>query len=121
MKRFLLWSFERGSTQYDVICLGILAFIFLAPRSIFNDRPDFMRVSADQIIRKTSDDDGNTVFSVKVGTTIFSRQRLSEEAAVERLRTWLGVPIVVSHAEPVYDTTGALVAYSIWIERNARE
>lgn len=121
MKRFLLWSFERGSTQYDLICLVILAFIFLAPPSVFNDRPDFMRVSSDQVVRKTSDDDGRTVFTVKVETTVFSRQRVTEEDAIERLKAWLGAPIVVSHARPVYDTTGALVAYSIWVERNSRE
>ena len=39
MKRFLLWSFERGSVQYDVICVVILAFIFIMPPSFFHDRP----------------------------------------------------------------------------------
>ena len=107
MKRFLLWSFERGSIQYDVICVVILAFIFLTPASSFNDRPDFMRISQDQIIRKTSDDDGHTVFTVKVKTA---------DAAVERLKASLGASVTVSHAEPVYDTTGALAAYSIWVE-----
>ena len=109
MKRFLLWSFERGSVQYDVICVVILAFIFLTPQAIFNDRPDFMRISEDQAIRQTSDDDGHTVFIVKVNTT--------EQAAVEQLKASLRAPFKVSHTEPVYDAKGALVAYSIWIER----
>jgi hypothetical protein len=108
MKRFLLWSFERGSVQYDVICVVILAFIFLSPPAAFNDRPDFMRIPDDQVIRQTSDDDGHTVFTVKVNT---------EQAAVDRLKASLGESLTVSRAEPVYDATGALVAYSIWIER----
>jgi hypothetical protein len=108
MKRFLLWSFERGSIQYDVICVVILAFIFITPPAIFNDRPDFMRIPVDQAIRQTSDDDGHTVFTVKVNT---------EQAAVDRLKTMLGKSVTISRAEPVYDATGALVAYSIWIER----
>ena len=29
MKKYLLWSFERGSRAYDVICVVILASIFL--------------------------------------------------------------------------------------------
>ena len=37
--RSLFWAYERGSWQYDVIVLVILAFIFLSPRSWFNDRP----------------------------------------------------------------------------------
>jgi hypothetical protein len=37
--RSIFWAYERGSWQYDVICIAILAFIFLSPRSWFNDRP----------------------------------------------------------------------------------
>ena len=37
--RSIFWSYERGSWQYDVIVLAILAFIFLSPRAWFNDRP----------------------------------------------------------------------------------
>ncbi|HZS44868.1 MAG TPA: hypothetical protein VFC63_07170 [Blastocatellia bacterium] len=107
MKRFLLWSFERGSIQYDVICIVILAFIFLTPQSVFNDRPAFMRIS-DELIHQTSDDDGRTVFTVKVNT---------EKEAVDRLKAVMGRPVTVSRSEPIYDTTGALVAYSIWLER----
>jgi hypothetical protein len=107
MKRFLLWSFERGSVQYDVICVVILAFIFLTPSSAFNDRPEFMRIP-DQPVRQTRDDDGHTVYTVKVNT---------EQAAVDRLKALLGKPVTISRSEPVYDTMGALVAYSVWIER----
>jgi len=108
MKRFLLWSFERGSVQYDVICVVILAFIFLTPSTIFHDRPEFMRIPEGQLIRQTSDDEGHTVYTVKVNT---------EQAAVDQLKTLLGMPVTVARSEPVYDTTGSLVAYSIWIVR----
>jgi hypothetical protein len=39
--RSIFWSYERGSWQYDLICIAILSFIFLSPRSWFNDRPTF--------------------------------------------------------------------------------
>ncbi|PYS41928.1 MAG: hypothetical protein DMG14_05670 [Acidobacteria bacterium] len=108
MKKYLLWSFERGSRPYDVICLVILAFIFITPPTIFNDRPDFMRVTSDQAIRQTNDDDGHPVFVVQVKT---------EHDAVDRLKASLGAAVTISRTEPVYDATGQLVAYSIWIER----
>jgi hypothetical protein len=108
MKRFLLWSFERGSVQYDVICVVILAFIFLTPARVFNDRPGFMRIPEAQLIRQTSDDEGHTVYTVKVNT---------EQAAIDHLQSLLGKPVTAVRSEPVYDTTGSLVAYSIWIER----
>ena len=108
MKKYLLWSFERGSRPYDVIVVVILAFIFLTPSSIFDDRPDLMRVPSDQTIRQTRDDDGHPVWIVKVKT---------EQAAVDRLKASLGEAVTISHTEPVYDATGTLVAYSIWIQR----
>ena len=35
----VLWAYERGTWQYDLMVLAILAFIFLSPRTWFNDRP----------------------------------------------------------------------------------
>lgn len=110
MKRFLLWSFERGSAQYDVICLVILAFIFVTPQTFFDDRPDFMRIrSTDQAVYQAKDDDGNPVYVVpKVQT---------EQAAVDRLKLSLGQDVTISHTQPVYDSYGALVQYAIWVAR----
>lgn len=37
--RFILWDYPRASWQYDVMCVLILAFIFLTPRDLFRDQP----------------------------------------------------------------------------------
>jgi hypothetical protein len=34
----LIWTYERGTLQYDIICILILAFIFFIPPSFFNKR-----------------------------------------------------------------------------------
>ncbi len=36
LKKFLFWSYDRGSWQYDVLCGVILAFIFFGPNSVFH-------------------------------------------------------------------------------------
>jgi hypothetical protein len=33
--RKLIWTYDRGTLQYDIICILILLFIFLVPRSCF--------------------------------------------------------------------------------------
>jgi hypothetical protein len=38
-RRTVFWAFERGTWQYDLICIAILSFIFFSPRAWFNDRP----------------------------------------------------------------------------------
>ena len=109
MKRFLLWSFERGSIQYDVICAVILAFIFLTPAEFFDDRPDFMRIHAsDPVVRQAKDDDGNPVWVVKLKT---------KQDAITRLKASLGQAILISHTQAVDDPYGVRVAYAFWVER----
>src|SRR5581483_758871 len=40
IRGFILWSYERGSVQYDVMVTLILLFVLFSPRFInFNDRP----------------------------------------------------------------------------------
>ena len=43
LKKTLFWSYERGSWQYDVMCVLILAFIFLAPNSFFRSTDAAMK------------------------------------------------------------------------------
>jgi hypothetical protein len=38
LKKILFWSYERGSWQYDIMCVLILAFIFLAPNRWFQSQ-----------------------------------------------------------------------------------
>jgi hypothetical protein len=35
LKKILFWSYDRGTWQYDVLCVLILAFIFLSPNYLF--------------------------------------------------------------------------------------
>jgi hypothetical protein len=37
LKRTLFWSYPRETWQYDVMCVLILAFIFLIPARFFDD------------------------------------------------------------------------------------
>lgn len=39
MKRIIFWDYERGTWQYDLMCLLIVAFIFLSPKAWFM-KPD---------------------------------------------------------------------------------
>jgi hypothetical protein len=38
-RKIFIWSYERGTLPYDIICALILAFVFFAPRSCFVNRP----------------------------------------------------------------------------------
>ena len=36
MKNVINWNYERASWQWDVLCLVLLAFIFLTPKAWFD-------------------------------------------------------------------------------------
>jgi hypothetical protein len=57
----VLWSYRRGSWQYDIICALILAFIFLTPRIFFGDQP---RAPVARQIESLTDDPSTLVFVV---------------------------------------------------------
>ena len=116
MKRFLLWAFDRGSIQYDVICGLILAFIFLIPGHAFNDRPDYMRVSASDPQVKKTIANGSEVFTVKLDSAVLWDNEEHQKAAVETLEKFIKSPVNTVKKQPIYTTTGMTVAYAIWIE-----
>ena len=51
MKNFIQWNYERGSWQYDVFCLLIIAFIFLTPKAWFNKKERLATQTARLIVK----------------------------------------------------------------------
>lgn len=117
MRRHLLWTFERGSFEWDIMCLLILAFLFLIPRHFFNDVPEFMKVSPTESIHKTEDRNGNTIFTAKLDTPAFFDTDQTRETAVQMLQGSLGKSVRPRRIQPIRDWTGRLIAYAIWKER----
>lgn len=117
MKRHLLWQFERGSLQWDIMCLLILAFMFLLPRDSFEDVPVFMKLSSSESVTTTVDRNGNTVFTVRLASPVFIDNERALSLAIGTLQQHLGHPVYVSRRQPIRDRRGRLIAYAIWKER----
>jgi hypothetical protein len=54
MKRVILWDYERGTWQYDVFCLLIIAFIFLTPKPWFEKAEKLATQTANSVVRNQS-------------------------------------------------------------------
>jgi hypothetical protein len=90
LKKTLFWSYERGSWQYDVMCVLILAFIFLVPSSLFH-KPITLR-------------------SEEVGPV--SPAGIEQQIADHLARRY-GHPVAISSIERVEERPGE-VKYLIW-------
>ena len=90
LKKTLFWSYERGSWQYDVMCVLILAFIFVAPGSLFH-KPI-------------------TVRSEEIGPVEPARV---EQQIADHLTHRYGHPVAISRIERVQNDSGE-IKYLVW-------
>lgn len=51
IKNIILWRYQRGTWQYDVLCLLIIAFIFLTPKELFDKREKFATQTSRLIVK----------------------------------------------------------------------
>jgi hypothetical protein len=52
--KILVWSYERGTLQYDILCALILLFIFAVPRSCFRSKHSLQQQSQAPMERATA-------------------------------------------------------------------
>lgn len=58
-KKIILWNYERGTWQYDVFCLLIVAFIFLTPKIWFSNSEN-LATQPSRLVVKASDFSSDT-------------------------------------------------------------
>lgn len=51
MKNFIQWNYARGTWQYDIFCLLIIAFIFLTPKPWFEKKERLATQTARLIVK----------------------------------------------------------------------
>jgi hypothetical protein len=103
LKKVLFWSYERGSWQYDIMCVLILAFIFFGPNNVFHSHRSS---AADEI----------TAWPIFVGSEEVEQSgpRSLEEKIKERVVQKYGHNIVVSRIDQVRNEAGQLTGYLAW-------
>jgi hypothetical protein len=96
LKRVLFWSYDRGTWQYDVMCVLILSFIFLVPASVFDDPEARSRKAGlgPVMVVEVPADTGGAALGERI-----------EAAAHGR---------VIERIEVVRDTSGRVARYKIW-------
>lgn len=101
-KKVLFWSYERGSWQYDLMCVLILAFIFLLPTGLFINRDS----AAGSDLQRTF-----YVSSEEVREA--DPQKLDQQVNSIIARKY-GHVVTVSRIEADRDASGNVKGYFIW-------
>jgi hypothetical protein len=101
LKRLILWDYERGVWQYDIMCGVILIFIAFSPRTWFRDQPRIPHAS--QISEGVFWMEPDLVDSVP------EQQRLARLGKVLSART--GKNLTLTHIEPIFDSEKEIKGY----------
>jgi hypothetical protein len=133
IKNTLLWSYARGTWQYDILCLLIIGAVFIVPSSFFGDRDRPLQERRTRTEKfETQANEPHTVASKETGTS-------HQVIKLEELRTFLqnrsqleqltnnprGALVLYLHDrfkrdatleryEPQHDEQGRMIGYCIW-------
>jgi hypothetical protein len=119
LTRTLLWTYERGSWQYDLIVLAILAFIFITPRTWFNDRPTLqltdLRHSQGFVEMGRTKEGWHYLVDARLVESITPDK--PQDAILQILRSRLNKPFRVKSVEVVRDQNNVVLGYTVVVEQ----
>jgi hypothetical protein len=116
IRGYILWSYERGTIQYDVMVTLILLFVFLSPYKInFNDKP-IERNPHPIGVTVVSDGGNGFIYQIEA-----SAVQGKDDAEIRRELLRIIEPITgemtITRYEPVRDAKGNLMTYKVWAQR----
>jgi hypothetical protein len=109
--RSVFWSFKRGSWQYDLIVIAILAFIFLTPQEFFGDEP---RPPVVRQVQDLGDQYGTVVFWVEPNAVPAEPVEARDAKLQQLLFERSSLNLEIASVETSLDPEGALHAYIVY-------
>lgn len=107
LKNIILWRYGRTTLQYDVLCVLILAFVFLTPQTWF-ERGELMRAAS----HPNSPATVTIVAPPDSSADSFDSNYI--ERSVRSLPGRLGAR--VKSARPIHDASGKVILYEVDLE-----
>ena len=119
IKRAIFWSYERGSWQYDIICVMILAFIFLTPTRWFHDRPRLQLSDLRHVqgIVEVSHTDQVWVYQLDARLVESLGEIPPTDAVHQLLLHRVTPPFVIKSIRPILGKGGVTLGYTVEVQR----
>jgi hypothetical protein len=116
IKKLFFWGYARNTWQYDVLCAGILAFIFLTPQRWFDSGTGMRKWSNGEPVSGQGHQSPVASKVILVGADNFSAQMAQSEIE-NRVRNITGrTDIEVLGVRQRLDESGKIVAYEVDIK-----
>lgn len=117
IRDYILWSYERGTVQYDVMVTIILLFIFFSPRVInFNDKPIERNPHPTGVV-VSPDSAGGLIYQIEASAITQSTDEGVVRGELLKIIEPISGEISINKYEAVRDTAGHIVKYRVWVRR----
>jgi hypothetical protein len=118
IRGYILWSYERGTIQYDVMVTLILIFVFFSPYWVnFNDKPIERNPHPSGVVI-VPDAGGGFIYQIE-GSAVSGKDK--DETAVQdqllRIIEPIAGEVTIRKWEPVRDRSGRVLSYKVWVQR----
>ncbi len=120
-KRYIFWTYERGSFHYDVMVTLILLFIFVSPHIInFGDRPKPEPQVTGRDVLVESSSAGVFVYEVSAGAvkSVMNDQDALKQALISSIAPIAG-QLQLDRYDTLKDPNGSIAAYRVFAHRTA--
>ena len=115
IRGYILWSYERGTIQYDVMVTLILLFVFVSPLYLhYNDKPIDRNLHPTGVV--VVPDGNGFVFQVE-GAAVTGTDAAAVRTQLLRIIEPISGGVSISRYEPMTDNKGRVIAYKVWIQR----
>jgi hypothetical protein len=119
LSKTFLWSYERGTWQYDVAVILILVFVLLTPRSWFRDQPQSGAPVSPGQVQLISKEGNRLTYRVDARIlappTKLALQNDLHTALQEALPELHNGSFSIARVEPLRDDQGTVIAYQVEI------
>jgi hypothetical protein len=116
IRGYILWSYERGTIQYDVMVTLILLFVFLSPVWInFHDKPIERNPHPTGVV-VLGDGKGGLIYQIE-GSAVSAQGDDLIRPALLRIIEPISGEVSITKIEPTRDRAGHVLSYKVWVQR----
>ena len=122
LKRYIFWTYERGSLHYDIMVSAILLFLFISPRFIdYKDRPveTIAKHQSEVLVREAGiqGDRARFIYQIRADNLTDTSTDAARRSSIREVVEPISGEVSVLSYEEVKDTTGRTVAYNATVLR----
>jgi hypothetical protein len=122
LRRYIFWTYERGSLHYDVMVTLILLFLFVSPRFIdFKDKPvaEIPLHASEVLVREqgSTGTEARFVYEIRAEDLHGATTDADVRAAILNVIEPISGSVTLLTVKPVADAKGKVVAYNATVLR----